>query len=156
MIKCRFFVFLIMVAISFQSCNSDVVVDTFEEISNQNWTYSKPIKVKVNVTDYRKAYQINVQFRHTLDYKYANVWLRFHIIGPNKKALIERQEFQLALPNGEWLGKGSGSLYSYELCYKDNYKFKQNGIYTIMVEQNMRDNPLAGVNDVGLKIMLLP
>jgi gliding motility-associated lipoprotein GldH len=154
--KVRYFLFLMAVFAIFQSCNSDVVVDTFEEIPNQNWTYTKPIKAKLNVTDHSKAYQINVQFRHTLDYKYANVWLRFHIIGPDKKAIIERQEFQLALPNGEWLGKGSGSLYSYELVFKDNYKFNQNGNYTIMVEQNMRDNPLAGVNDVGLKIMLVP
>jgi len=154
--KVKYLMFLMMVIALCQSCNSDVLVDTFEAIPNQNWTYSKPIKAKINVTNHQKSYQINVHFRHTLDYKYANIWLRFQIIGPDKEAHIERQEFQLALPNGEWLGKGSGSLYSYELLYKDHYKFDQNGEYTIIVEQNMRDNPLTGVNDVGLKMVLAP
>ena len=154
--KARYLMFLMLVIALCQSCNSDVLVDTFETIPNQNWTYAKPIKAKVNITDHQKSYQINVHYRHSLDYKYANIWLRFQIIGPDKKSHIERKEFQLALPNGEWLGKGSGSLYSYELAYKDHYKFDQNGGYTIIVEQNMRDNPLTGVNDVGLKMVPAP
>ena len=152
----KYFVFLIGIIFLFQGCNSNVLVDTFEPIPNQNWNYTKPIQTKINISNHQKAFQIYVHFRHTLDYKYANIWLRFQIIGPDKKAHIERKEFQLALPNGEWLGKGSGSLYSYELLYKDQYKFDQNGEYTIILEQNMRDNPLSGVNDVGLKIEFAP
>ncbi|TKC00795.1 gliding motility lipoprotein GldH [Pedobacter cryophilus] len=135
-----------------QSCNSDTIIDSFESVPNQNWTYLKPVKASIAIADSTKAYNIYVNFRHTADYKYANIWLRFHVIGPDKKDVIERQEFQLALPDGEWLGKGSGSLYSYQLIYKENYKFKSKGTHTIVVEQNMRDNPLKGINDVGLKI----
>jgi gliding motility-associated lipoprotein GldH len=145
-------VFLCIIAALFQSCTNDSLINTFESVPNQNWTYIKPIKASLAVTDSTKAYQIYVNFRHTSDYRYANLWLRFHIIGPDKKQIIERQEFQLALPDGQWLGKGSGSLYSYELIYKEKYKFKTKGNYTILVEQNMRDNPLRGVNDVGLRI----
>jgi gliding motility-associated lipoprotein GldH len=145
-------VFLFIMAALFQSCTNDSLINTFETVPNQNWTYIKPIKANLAVTDSTKAYQIYVNFRHTSDYRYANLWLRFRIIGPDKKQIIERQEFQLALPDGQWLGKGSGSLYSYELIYKENYKFKTKGNYTILVEQNMRDNPLRGVNDVGLRI----
>lgn len=145
-------VFLFIMVALFQSCTNESLINTFESVPHQNWTYIKPIKASLVVTDSTKAYQIYVNFRHTSDYRYANLWLRFHIIGPDKKQIIERQEFQLALPNGQWLGKGSGSLYSYELIYKENYKFKTKGNYAIIVEQNMRDNPLRGVNDVGLRI----
>jgi gliding motility-associated lipoprotein GldH len=33
-----------------------------------------------------------------------------------------------------------------------NFKFPEKGIYTFNIEQNMRDNPLHEVNDVGLRV----
>ncbi|MFC5283736.1 gliding motility lipoprotein GldH [Pedobacter alpinus] len=138
-----------------QACNTDnVVVDSFEKIPKETWSYINPIKASVTVTDSTKAYNIYVNFRHTSDYKYANIWLRFHIIGPNKKDIPLRQEFQLAEADGKWLGTGSGNLYNYQLIFKDGYKFPGNGKYTLIVEQNMRDNPLKAISDVGLYVEL--
>ncbi len=65
-----------------------------------------------------------------------------------------RQEFQLAMPDGEWLGNGSGNLFSYQLIYKENYKFASTGKYNLIVEQNMRDNPLKAISDVGIYVEL--
>lgn len=139
--------------LTLQACNTEnVVVDTFEAIPKQNWTYIKPIKASFNVDDSTKRYNIYVNFRHTADYKYSNVWLRFHIIGPNQKDVPLRQEFQLAQADGQWLGNGSGNLFSYQLIYKENYQFPTTGKYTLIVEQNMRDNPLKNISDVGLYV----
>ncbi len=138
-----------------QSCiDQNVKVDTYEKIPKENWTYVNPIKATINVTDNTQAYNIYVNFRHTADYKYANIWLRFHIIGPNQKDVPMRQEFQLAMPDGEWLGNGSGNLFSYQLIYKENYKFASTGKYNLIVEQNMRDNPLKAISDVGIYVEL--
>ncbi|HTN19251.1 MAG TPA: gliding motility lipoprotein GldH [Pelobium sp.] len=138
-----------------QACvNPNVKVDTYNAIPKQNWTYVNPVKATLNVTDSTQAYNIYVNFRHTADYKYANIWLRFHIIGPNQKDVPVRQEFQLAMPDGQWLGTGSGNLFTYQLIYKQNYKFASTGKYTLIVEQNMRDNPLKAVSDVGIYVEL--
>lgn len=139
--------------LALQSCvDKNVKVDTYEAIPKLNWTYVNPIKATINVTDSTQAYNIYVNFRHTADYKYANIWLRFHIIGPNQKDVPVRQEFQLAMPDGHWLGNGSGNLFSYQLIYKEKYKFAGIGKYTLIVEQNMRDNPLKAISDVGIFI----
>lgn len=138
-----------------QACvNQNVKVDTYNAIPKQNWTYVNPVKATLSVTDSTQAYNIYVNFRHTADYKYANIWLRFHIIGPNQKDVPVRQEFQLAMPDGQWLGTGSGNLFTYQLIYKQNYKFASTGKYTLIVEQNMRDNPLKAVSDVGIYVEL--
>jgi len=150
----RNFIFLISIIIGLQACDNNILVDTFDHIPNENWTYIKPVKAVINITDSTKNYNIYVNFRHTADYKYANVWLRFHLLGPKLKDEPLRQEFQLAMPDGEWLGNGSGNLYSYQLIYKENYKFPSNGKYTIVVEQNMRDNPLKNVSDAGVRVVL--
>jgi len=134
--------------------NENVKVDTYNAIPKQNWTYVNPVKATLNVTDSTQAYNIYVNFRHTADYKYANIWLRFHIIGPNQKDVPVRQEFQLAMPDGQWLGTGSGNLFTYQLIYKQNYKFASTGKYTLIVEQNMRDNPLKAISDVGIYVEL--
>jgi gliding motility-associated lipoprotein GldH len=144
---------LIVTAMLFVACNEGAIVDTFETVSNKNWTYIKPIKANITVEDSTKAYNIYVNFRHTADYKYANIWLRFHVIGPKLKDEPLRQEFQLAESSGVWLGSGSGNLFSYQLIFKENYKFPSKGKYTIIVEQNMRDNPLKEVSDVGVRIL---
>ncbi len=150
----RNFIFLILINMGLQACDNNVLVDNFDHIPNQNWTYIKPIKAVVNITDSTKKYNIYINFRHNADYKYANIWLRFHLLGPKLKDEPLRQEFQLALQDGEWLGNGSGNLYSYQLIYKENYKFPTNGKYTIVVEQNMRDNPLKNVSDAGIRVVL--
>ncbi len=146
------FSFFILMIIVLQSCDHEALVDTFETVPHQNWTYVKPIKATFEISDSTKTYHIYVNFRHTADYRYSNIWLRLHVLGPGLKDVPERQEFQLAMPDGEWLGNGSGNLYSYQLIYKEHYKFPSKGKYTVVVEQNMRDNPLKNISDVGLKV----
>ncbi len=136
------------------ACNNQPVIDEYNIISNQNWSYNNKIARSFTINDISKPYNIYINFRHTADYKYANVWLKVHEVNPDRKKTTERKEFQLALADGQWLGKGSGNLYNYQLVHKENYRFAKKGKYTIIVEQNMRDNPLRNISDVGLKVEL--
>lgn len=146
------YIFLFFTVFFISSCNDVAIKDVFVNIPNENWSYDRPIKAVVNITDITKPYNLLVNFRHTEDYRYANLWIRVSIIAPDKKKVTERKEFQLALQDGEWLGKGSGNLYSYQLIFKENHKFNTPGNYTFIIEQNMRDNPLKYVTDVGLRV----
>ena len=38
--------------------------------------------------------------------------------------------------------------------FRTNYKFPAKGVYHFYIEQNMRDNPLREVSDVGLRVPL--
>ena len=135
------------------SCgNRGAVVDTNQEIKGRTWSYTGRIRVPVTIEDPGKEYSVYVNLRHTAAYKYSNIFLKIHRTGPDGKRVTERQEFKLALPDGEWLGSGSGNLYSYQLLYKDNYRFPAKGAYVFEIEQNMRDNPLKDVSDAGLRI----
>lgn len=69
-----------------------------------------------------------------------------------KKTSVTRYEVKLAGKDGEWFGKGSGNLYSYQVPFKTNIKFPAKGNYHFEIEQNMRDNPLHEVSDVGLRV----
>lgn len=136
----------------FAGCKDNSIIDVNKDISSRNWSYNKKVSIPVKIDDVSKSYSIYMNFRHTADYKYSNVFVLVHEIAPGGKRTDERKEFQLAYPDGEWLGSGSGNLYTSQLLYKEKYKFPSPGTYIFEFEQNMRDNPLREVSDVGLRI----
>ena len=62
-------------------------------------------------------------------------------------------EFKLAEADGKWLGSGLGDIYSNQMKMMQSLKFPRKGVYSFTIEQNMRDNPLVGIEDVGVKIV---
>ncbi len=153
----KIYIVLVMAVISLllNSCmNADkgVVIDHNVEITDLNWPYVDKIKIDVKVDDPSVFYNVYFNLRVSSDYKYSNLFVLIHQTGPDKKTKSIRQEYTLANPDGEWLGRGSGNLYSYQLPSALRYKFPAKGIYHYVIEQNMRDNPLRQVSDVGLRV----
>lgn len=133
-------------------CTDSAVIDTNQAVTGRNWSYNEKVRIPVTIEDTNKGYNLYFNLRHTGDYKYANIFVLIHETGPDKKRKTERKEFQLAYPDGEWLGSGSGNMNSYQLLFRKNYRFPQKGTYLFEVEQNMRDNPLREISDVGLRV----
>lgn len=143
---------LILFIVFIQGCTDTAVLDTNTAIANRNWTYSEKIRIPVTISDATRSYNIYMNLRHTADYKYSNIFVLIHQTGPGMKPLTERKEFKLAYPDGEWLGSGSGNFYTYQLLFRENYRFPAKGTYVFVLEQNMRDNPLREISDIGLRV----
>lgn len=146
------FLFFVLAMVLASCQNQSAIVDTNIELDKHNWSYSEKVKIPFTVEQVENSYNLFLNLRHTSDYKYSNIFLLIHIIDPNGKRTTERKEFKLALPDGEWLGSGSGNLFSYQILFKENFKFSLKGKYTIELEQNMRDNPLDHVTDAGIRV----
>lgn len=139
----------------FSCVKNNALTDTHQVISGNHWSYINKVQIPFEIADTAARYNIIINLRHTSDYKYSNIFFLIHIIAPDGKRLTERKEFTLALPDGEWLGKGSGNIYSYQLPYRTGYRFDKKGRYVIVLEQNMRDNPLREVTDAGLRLEIV-
>lgn len=147
------FLFVVLLAMVLASCqDQSAIVDTNIELDKHNWSYTEKVKVPLNIESEDIPCNLYLNLRHTSDYKYSNIFLLIHITGPDGKKSTERREFKLALPDGEWLGSGSGNLYSYQILFKENFKFPLKGKYIIELEQNMRDNPLDHITDAGIRV----
>jgi len=132
--------------------DKNAVIDQNSEIPGHNWTYLNKFKFDVKIDDEKIPYNLYMNLRVTADYKYSNIFALITQTGPDKKAEERRYELKLANKDGEWLGKGSGNLYSFQSPFRTNYKFPAKGVYHFYIEQNMRDNPLREVSDVGLRV----
>jgi gliding motility-associated lipoprotein GldH len=127
------------------------VIDQNTTIENHNWSYANRVKYAVRIGDAAISYNIYINLRVTDSYRYSNIFFLLRRNGPKLNA-ITRFEVKLANPDGEWLGQGSGGLYSYQVPLITNFKFPKKGVYHFEIEQDMRDNPLHEVSDVGLRV----
>lgn len=144
---------LFVAALQLSGCSDpNAVLDQNAEIVNNNWSYAHKVGYDVKIDDPSKAYNLYLNLRVTAAYKYSNLFVLISRGGPGLKPATTRFEFTLANKDGEWLGKGSGNLYSYQMPFLTQYKFPAKGVYHFQIEQNMRDNPLHEVSDVGLRV----
>ncbi|WP_040299687.1 gliding motility lipoprotein GldH [Arcticibacter svalbardensis] len=149
----RLYAVLIFICLSgLQGCEENAVVDVNTSMDNGSWGYDKKINVPVQITDASKLYNLYFNLRHTSNYQYSNIFVLIHQKAKGLKTITERKEFKLAYPDGEWLGSGTGNFYSYQLPFRKDYKFPSAGTYVFEIEQNMRDNPLKEIIDVGLRV----
>ena len=136
-----------------QGCTDpNAVIDQNTAIANHNWSYVNRVKYDVKIDDISVPYNLYFNVRVSGSYKYSNMFALLRQTSPGKKTQITRYEFKLANKDGEWLGSGSGNLYSYQLPLRTRYIFPAKGVYHFEIEQNMRDNPLHEVIDAGLRV----
>ena len=140
----------LMFVISLTGCTSSVV-DSNVEIPDRKWTYRNHVITPFEIKDHTKAYNVSFKLRHTAEYKYSNIFILAQI-KDGKNISKQRFEFKLAKNDGEWLGSGSGNLFTYTLPLLSNYRFPRNGKFEIEIEQNMRDNPLTEISDAGILV----
>lgn len=134
------------------SCTDTAVVDKNVAIAANTWHYDDQPRLTAHITDTGQRYNIYLNLRHTPDYRYSNIFLLVHQSGPGIKDTTERFELRLAAPDGRWLGRSTGSMYAHQELIRQNIHFPDTGLYHFIIEQNMRENPLREVADVGLRV----
>jgi gliding motility-associated lipoprotein GldH len=121
------------------------------------WTMEDRPSVTFNVTDTSAAYNVSVICRHTDGYAYKNLWLFISTNRPGDSA-FRKDRFELTLQDntGRWYGTGMDDIWDQRIPLYQNLHFNRTGAYTVVFEQNMRDNPLKGILDIGLRVEKMP
>ena len=146
--------FCFMVCISFTACNT---LDVFEKnisIPNYNWAYSQQPQIDFSISDTAALYKVFVVLRHTDAYRYNNIWLNIGTRFPGDSS-FKYQRFDLKLGNDAsgWEGTGMDDIWEVrKLITAGPVKFKQPGNYSFTIVQAMRENPLANIMSVGVRV----
>ncbi|HBO73384.1 MAG TPA: gliding motility lipoprotein GldH [Marinilabiliales bacterium] len=144
---------LIFVAIlGFVSCDSNRVYDTNISLHNETWHKDTFLLFEVDITDTVQIYNMYVNSRISGQYAYENMYLFVTTKLPNNLIVRDTLECILAEPDGRWLGKGFGDIWSNKISYKKHFRFPFKGNYIFQLEQAMREDELKHVLDAGIRI----
>lgn len=149
MLKYVFGVFMLMML---WACDTNRVFESYQSIEKDDWYINQKPSFFIEINDTISEHNVYFNLRHTGTYKYSNLFVLFTVQGPKSKAETRRLEFKLAELDGKWLGSGLGDMYAHQIKVMEKIKFPRKGVYSFTIEQNMRDNPLKGIEDVGIRI----
>lgn len=142
-----FFVMLLFAGCS--SSSEEVMLNSI----NGSWDKKKEQQFDFKTNDAQNPKNIILVVRNNDDYPYSNLRLIINFSNAKlQKKEIDTLNYILAEPNGAWIGKGFGDTKETLFQYKLNYKFPENGNYSIGIIQAMRKDQLPGIEDIGVKI----
>jgi len=147
---------LILIALSsllLSACGRTTLYSNYQAVDINGWQMDSLLTFTVPVTDTVNAYNVILHVRHTDGYPYQNMWL-FVTDGlsvDKGAAKTDTIEFYLANDRGQWLGNGR-SLIDMPVLYRERHIFTDS-LYTIRIQQGMRDIQLPGISDIGVEIV---
>ncbi len=142
------------------ACDDTIVKSGFHTIPGGSWNRDSIVTFTFSDLDTLQKHDIFINVRNDNDFPYNNLFLIAELDIPTGETLTDTLEYEMALPDGKWLGKGAGSIKENKLWYKENIVFPLSGVYTLRVSQAMRKNGqvdgisnLNGITDVGYEIV---
>ncbi|MBT8187239.1 MAG: gliding motility lipoprotein GldH [Croceitalea sp.] len=150
---------LIVLVLTSLSCKENLVYSDFEILNNGSWAIKDTVRFKIIEPDTTARHNMFITVRNDNTFRFSNLFLITQLAFPNGQIQVDTLEYEMASPDGTWLGKGMGSVKENKLWFKENIVFPNNGVYTFKVIHAMRANgqvegieTLQGITDIGLQI----
>lgn len=134
------------------SCSTGVVYDENREVGENGWYKNDAARFDVKIDDSLATYNYYINIRHTVDYRYSNLYVFMNTTYPNGNIGRDTVEFVLADKSGKWYGKGWGDVKDISVPIVKEMKFPLKGAYTFQIQQAMRVDTLKEINDIGIRI----
>jgi len=150
-------VFIFLWFVFLFGCTSNELYSDYRSLPGY-WGEEEIMHFELKEMDTTSFYNMFLNIRNTNEFKYSNLILIVKMNFPNGKIITDTLQYQMAKPDGTWLGTG-GTLKENKLWYRENIRFFEEGIYTLEIEQAMRNkasvegvSKLEGITDVGISI----
>ena len=148
----RFFGYLLLIGVGLSACDSDKIYENNVAIPTDGWRRVERARFEVEIADTIHPCNIYINVRNNIHYKYADFWLFVDVHAPTGAVSSDTVRIILADHRGKWLGHGLGSKFDSRMVFRKNILFPVSGTYIFEYEQASRDEPLSGIEDIGLRI----
>lgn len=138
--------------LGFTACNDQPLLDRNEAITERRWFREQQPEFRVEVDDTATAYDVFINLRNSIDFQFSDLFLEVQQKQPDSSSVRYAIKIKMTNREGLWIGQGSGNIYSQQVRFLINYHFPDTGTYTFKIKQNMRVNPVEGINDIGIRI----
>jgi gliding motility-associated lipoprotein GldH len=141
------------------SCETKTVFSDYHQLDNGVWRVEDTIQFNFSEVAVSEKYDVFINVRNDNDFAYSNLFLITELRYPNGETVADTLEYEMAMPDGTWLGKGFGSIKENKLWFRENIVFPDSGVYKLKLMHAMRQNGnvegisnLNGLTDIGLEI----
>lgn len=152
--------FVLALLLVLASCDSALVKSEYRATGNGSWDKDVVMEFSFSELDSIQKHDIYINVRNDESFPYNNLFLIAEMAFPTGEIVTDTLEYEMAMPDGTWLGKGYGSIKENKLWYKENIVFPTSGVYTLQISHAMRKNGnvngvvnLEGITDVGFEIV---
>lgn len=158
-IRSKLVLFCLGAAFAFlSSCAEGEIYYRYHHLQNAKWYKDSTLVFKIDSLSFipQRPYNVSVEVANNKSYPYQNLWL--YVEHNFSDSLFHRDSLQLSVTDayGRAKGKGVGRLYQLSIPYKTQV-FRDSILdYEVRITQTMTDNPLIGIEKIGLKIQKKP
>lgn len=133
-------------------CAEPPLVAESADVPLSGWSSESPRAFHWDVQDTLSQHDLLLDVRHASTYPYSNVYLFLTYRFPNGKSRVDTVECTLADDMGRWRGSGFGDLVDQRFMLQTGIRFPLRGRYGLEVTHGMRQDPLEGMANVGLRL----
>jgi gliding motility-associated lipoprotein GldH len=152
-----FYSIVLLFVILFSACNRGEVFYRFHHIPQGNWQMNDIVVFSMDSSDFRQdiKHLITIEISANNTYPYRDLWL---IVEHNlTDSLFRRDSIHtfLVVEFGKRLGSGVGGLRQLSIPFTETILLDTAMVYEMRIRHGMRDNPLRGIEKVGVKVLEL-
>ena len=140
-------------------CSNGVEYSEYGSLPD-GWQAHQPIAFHLETQDTVTKKNLFIMIRNDAHYEFSNLFIITKMEIPHSdKVIVDTLEYEMATPEGKWLGDGYSAVKESKLWYKEQFTFPAKGNYSIKIEQAMRKigenngvQQLKGITEVGLRV----
>jgi gliding motility-associated lipoprotein GldH len=148
------FLFIFLFILFLVSCNNEGVFYQYRHIDRGRWYSDSVIQFKIDATALNLGvpYDLSIEITSNGRYPYRDIWMQVAHNLTDTTLHYEEVHYFLADDFGRWLGDGVGGLYQLSLPLYLSVPLDTTYHYVIQLKHIMDDNPLHGIEKMGLKL----
>lgn len=146
----KYFFILLLVA-GLVSCQTIDIYEKTTVFATHSWKSAVRPSFTFEITDTASLYNIYLVLRHEDAYNYNNIWINLTVKSPVDVVTI-RREFILGNNKQGWLGSGMDDVFEHQIAFNNKPAPLHKGKYTFTLQQDMREDPLEHIMDVGIRV----
>jgi gliding motility-associated lipoprotein GldH len=140
--------------IGLSACNwTTGVFEKNMAFNDHEWPSVVKPDIAFEISDTVSSYNIYIVLRHTDAYHFNNLYVRATVQEPGTiQAKTGDYDLELATNGKGWIGTAMDDIYDTRLLIQPKTRFRKPGVYHIMLEQLMREDPLKNILSAGLRV----
>lgn len=137
------------------SCSKGELYYRYHHIEKGKWYRDSTLIFTMDSLDIPagRRYDVTIEISSAHIYPYRNLWVQIDHNLADTLLQSDTLHYLLADEHGKWLGSGVGGLNQLSLPFLSSIPLERAHHYRLTIKQVMNDDPLTGIEKVGLKVM---